>query len=264
LGLSRPPEPFHRVYSPPEPPPQGRRSTAFGVLTVVVVLVLGTAALMMYGRGDDGTQQAAVRGAPPKAAAPAPPPSSSSPSPSPSSPPSFAASVPKPAREPIFTLAPQACVVVSPATVRRLVPSGTITRGGGPTASTCDYSSKSGSRFRELRVETQIFTSAQSPPAPVDQARSAINSRWKEADKDPVVRTVALEQVSGLGDEAFRRFATDKGQPTVLGEVVMRVRNSVAVISYAEDAPGDDDATVRQRCLTEAVAVAREILPAFE
>jgi hypothetical protein len=262
LGLPRPPESFHRVYSPPEPPPQGRRSTVVGALSAVLTLVaVGAVAFTVYAQGDGARPASTVRG---QSASAFPPPSTQQGSADQgSADQGSAASASRPAPR-LLTLAPQACVVVSPATVRRLIPSATISRGGGRTASTCDYSGKSGSRFRELRVETQIFTTTQSPPAPVDQAKSALDNRWKDAGRDPVVRTVALDHVQGLGEEAFQRYAKDKGQPTVVGEVVMRIRNSLAVISYVEDAPdGADDAT-RQRCLSEAAGVAREILPAFE
>jgi hypothetical protein len=263
LGLPRPPESFHRVYSPPEPPPQGRRPTVVGALTAVLALVaVGAVAFTVYAQGDDARQTATVRDQSGPSAPALPPPSTQQGSADQGS----AASASRPAPR-LLTLAPQACVVVSPATIRRLIPSATISRGGGRTASTCDYSGKSGSRFRELRVETQIFTTAQSPPAPVDQAKSALDDRWKEAGRDPVVRTEALDHVPGLGDEAFQRYAKDKGQPTVVGEVVMRIRNSLAVISYVEDAPdgaGSIDDATRKRCLSEAAGIAREILPAFD
>ena len=261
MGLPRPPESFHRVYSPPEPPPQGRRPAVVGALTAVLAVVaVGTVAFTVYAQGDDARPTATVRDQ--SGASAAAPPSTQQGSARQGS----ADSASRPAPR-LLTQAPQACVVVSPATVRRLIPSATISRGGGRTASTCDYSGKSGSRFRELRVETQIFTTAQSPPAPVDQAKSALDSRWKEAGRDPVVRSVALDHVQGLGDEAFQRYAKDKGQPTVVGEVVMRIRNSLAVVSYVEDASdgaGDGGDATRQRCLSEAAGVAREILPAFE
>jgi hypothetical protein len=260
LGLPRPPEPFHRVYSPPEPPPQGRRPTVVSALTAVLALVVvGAVAFMVFAQGDDARQAATVRDQSGRSAPPSTQQGSAEQGPA-----EQRAAAPAPR---LLTLAPQACVVVSPATVRRLVPSATINRGGGRTASTCDYSGKSGSRFRELRVETQIFTAAQSPPAPVDQAKSALDNRWKDAGHDPVVRTVALDHVPGLGDEAFQRYAKDEGQPTVVGEVVMRIRNSLAVISYVEDAPSGADSAndaTRQRCLSEAAGVAREIMPAFE
>jgi hypothetical protein len=44
----------------------------------------------------------------------------------------------------------------------------------------------------------------------------------------------------------------------------VRVRNSVAAVSYVEDAPKGSDDEVRQRCIAEATGVIREILSAFE
>jgi hypothetical protein len=231
------------VYSPPDPPPQSRRPKVVGAVTVLLVLVLGAAGLIGYGVRHDATPESATAEA--RAGKPAAPTSS--------------------AASRLFTSAPQACVVVSPGTVRRLVPTATIARGGGPTASTCDYAGKAGSRYRELRVETQIFAPKVSPD-PVDDAKAALVSRWADARTDPVVRTAEMEHLSGLGDEAYQRYATDKGQPTVVAEVVVRVRNSLAAVSYVEDAPGggQDGAAARQRCITEATAVAREILRAFQ
>jgi hypothetical protein len=248
LPLARPPEPFHRVYSTPDPPPQTRRPAVIGgVLTAAVALALGTAGFVAYDRHDGAPQATTTnqaRAGKPRAADAA------------------AEAALQRAAPRLFTLAPQACVVVSPDTVHRLVPAATIARGGGSTASTCDYSGKAGSRYRELRVETQIFAPAVSPD-PVDDAKAAIGNRWADAREDPVVRTVEMRHVTGLGDEAYQRYATDKGQPTVVGEVVVRVRNSLAAVSYVEDAPAGDDAA-RQRCVTEATAVAREILRAFQ
>jgi len=220
-----------------------------GAVTAVAVLALGAAGFVVYDRHDVAPQPTTTKqaraGKPQAADAGA------------------EAAMPRSALR-LFTLAPQACVVVSPDTIHRLVPAATIARGGGSTASTCDYSGKAGSRYRELRVETQIFAPVVSTD-PVDDAKAAIGNRWADSRKDPVVRTVDMRHVAGLGDEAYQRYATDKGQPTVVGEVVVRVRNSLAAVSYVEDAPaggGTDES--RQRCLTEATAVAREILRAFQ
>ncbi len=220
-----------------------------GVVSAVVALALGAGGFVVFDRHDGAPQAATTKqaraGKPRAADAGA------------------QAALPRAAPR-LFTLAPQACVIVAPETVNRLVPSATIARGGGSTASTCDYSGKAGSRYRELRIETQIFAPAVSPD-PVDDAKAAIGNRWADAREDPVVRTVDMRHVAGLGDEAYQRYATDKGQPTVVGEVVVRVRNSLAAVSYVEDAPaaGRGDAA-RQRCLTEATAVAQEMLRAFQ
>jgi hypothetical protein len=220
-----------------------------GALLVVVALVLGAAGFFVYDRQGGpprATTTEQARAGKPRAedanvAAAAP------------------HAVPR-----LFTVAPQACVIVSPDTVHRLVPDATIARGGESTASTCDYAGKAGSRYRELRVETQIFNPAVSPD-PVDDAKVAIDNRWADARKDPVVKTVDIERVRGLGDEAYRRYATDKGQPTVVGEIVVRVRNSLAAVSYVEDAPASGGAdAAKQRSLATATAVAREILRAFQ
>ncbi len=216
-------------------------------LTVVVTVIAGAVGYMVYDRHDTA-REVAGRPAPPVIAARPPAPRDAP----------AQATAPR-----LFTMAPKACVVVSPDTVQRLVPSATIAHDGGSTASTCDYSGKAGSGHRELRVETQIFTPTVSSD-PVDDAKVAIDSRLADARTDPVVRTVAVSRVGGLGDEAYQRYATDKGRPTVLGEVVVRVRNSLAAVSYAADARGGDEEAVRQRCVTEATAVAREILRAFE
>ena len=231
----------------------------FRALTIVFVMIGSAVGYMVYDRHDTA-RETADRPAPPVIAAR--PPAAGA---------SERAAAAAPSSEPprvnpprLFTRAPKACVVVSPDTVRRLVPSATIAHDGSSDASTCDYSGKAGSRYRELRVETQIFAPAVSLD-PVDEARVAIDSRMADARADPAVRTVDIASVGGLGDEAYQRYATDNGQPTVVGEVVVRVRNSLAAVSYAEDVPagaGNDE--VRQRCITEATAVIQEILRAFE
>lgn len=248
------------MYSPPDPPPQSRRPTVVRALTVVAVLLLGAGAYVVYGKRDPAPS-AADRA--PSAARVRPSPAASSAASS-ASPPATPSVSPTALRVPrLYTLAPQACVVVSAETVQRLVPAATIARGGGRTASTCDYAGKSGSRYRELRVETQIFAPAASPD-PVNDAKVAIGHRWADAKNDPTVRTVDLQHVGGLGDEAYQRFAADKGRPTVVGEVVVRVRNSLAAVSYVVDAPGGDDKAAREHCVAEATGVVREILRAFE
>jgi hypothetical protein len=236
-------------------------------LAGIAVLAAGALGYVVYDRYEV-VQQAAGSSAPSVIAArPSAPPSTTAPpaaAPAPADP-APGASPPRVTGARLFRLAPQACAVVSPTTQERLVPSATIARFGGSTASTCDYSGKAGSRYRELRVETQIFA----PPVshdPVDDAKVAIDNRLTDAQEDPVVRTVDIEPVSGLGDEAYQRFAADKGQPTVVGEVVVRVRNSLAAVTYVEEAPADDAAgeEIKRRCIAEARAVAQEILRAFE
>ncbi|MBX6769041.1 MAG: hypothetical protein IRY90_18150 [Actinomadura rubrobrunea] len=148
------------------------------------------------------------------------------------------------------------------ATVERLVPDAERRQSSNTTLTTCTYSS-TGKDFRWLRVESHLYAPADTP-TPVEDARRYYGAQWTQAHEPTLERTVTLERERGLGDEAFRWFKIDKGQPTVVGQVTMRIRNVVVTVAYSEQVRDADAARARERtCLANADAVAREVRGRF-
>ncbi|MQY06682.1 hypothetical protein [Actinomadura macrotermitis] len=257
MGLPRPSEPFQRVYSAPEPPSPARRPRllAWIVGLAAFALAAGTVFLLAPG-GDEG--RTVARSTPPSSAprASAPPtsapPSTTRPSPAPTT----AAPV-----RPLAAL-PPVCGAPSPATVRTLVPSARRDQGANEILTTCTYTATRGP-FRWLRVEARLSAPSNSA-APVEDARRFFASQWAQARDNDLARVLTLERTSGLGDEAFRLFKVDKGQPTAVGEVTMRLRNAVVTVGYSEMVPAKGDAAGRERaCLAKAAQVAREVMKTY-
>ena len=99
---------------------------------------------------------------------------------------------------------------------------------------------------------------------PVTAASGFFAAQWVRARQDSVVRTVRLERRSGLGDEAYHWYKIDKGQPTVVGEVALRIRNAVITVGYSAVVSGEGGSPANeQKYLTEAARVAREVLVAL-
>jgi hypothetical protein len=113
-------------------------------------------------------------------------------------------------------------------------------------------------------VEAYLF-----PPRnggdPTKDAQGLLSSDWTQAHKDDgLTTTVVLQRRPGLGDEAFQWYKTDKGEPVVVGEVEVRLRNALVRVSYSRDRPAKaDEQTTQKRLLHEAAAVARQAIEAF-
>lgn len=251
VGLPRLPEPFHRVYSPPEAPRAKTRRSALAGATFVVVAAAALAAiglvtlgLVTFGRGD-------VR---PKARftvthQPAAPRASQ-----------------QPVQPPTFATIPNACDVLSPDAVRRFVPtrSPQVDRMGTETASVCKYSLSRGRRYRAVQVDARAFL----PKYMHDQATSmtiwSYEAQWKQAVKDVTPDTGSLRRIGGLGDAAFERYWIDRDVHVAVGEATVRYRNVVLRMQYTEEQPtAGDRAASERRCLAQAIAAARAGLPAF-
>jgi hypothetical protein len=244
LGLPRLPEPFHRVYSPPEAPKaKARRSGVLGAI-VAVLAAAGLAAVGVFAFARPGTR--------PKAA------------PSPTRPAATAPSAP--AQVPVFATIPNACDVLQPATVRRFVPAErpTVDRMGAETASVCKFSSAQGHRYRAVQVDARAFL----PKYMHDQATSmtiwSYEAQWKQAVKDLTPDTSSLRRIGGLGDAAFERYWIDRDTHVAVGEATVRYRNVVLRMQYTEEQPSAAArAGSERRCLANAIAAARAGLPAF-
>ncbi|CNG83630.1 Uncharacterised protein [Mycobacterium tuberculosis] len=244
VGLQRPVEPFHRPYAGPEPPSPGRRPRRLLVLLVAAAAfaAAAVAVFLVAPGGGGGTDRAAVA---PRHTAPL-----------------HTAPASEPAQWIVRALPPP-CGTVSDGTVAKAVPKATKRQSANSTLTTCTYSS-TGSAFRWLRVEARLYAPAYSA-TPVRDAEGYYDAQWAQAHDAPLVRTIALERAGGVGDEAYRWFKADEGQPTVVGQVTARVRNAVLTVSYSERAPARARRAERERAiLATATAAAREVLTALK
>jgi hypothetical protein len=254
LGLPRLPEPFHRVYSPPEAPKaKARRSGVVGaILAVVAAVALAAVGVFAFARGGVGPEAGSstltnASTHPKTTTQPAQPPARKAP-------------------PPVFATIPGACDVLSPATVRRFVPTGSpkIDKMGAETASVCKYSLSQGPRYRAVQVDARAFL----PEYMHDEATSmtiwSYEAQWKQAVKDLTPDTSSLRRIGGLGDAAFERYWIDRDVHIAVGETTVRYRNVVLRMQYSEQQPpARDRAASEQRCLAAAIAAARAGLPAF-
>ncbi|WP_262402364.1 hypothetical protein [Actinomadura sp. CNU-125] len=144
-------------------------------------------------------------------------------------------------------------------TVRRTIPGARQRDNANSTLTTCTYDS-TGPPFRWLRVEAHLYA-PENTATPVEDARRYFDAQWRQAHEAPLFRTFTLERRSGLGDEAYRWFKRDEGQPTVVGEVAVRTRNAVITVSYSERGEGTDR---EAECLAVATTVAREVLTSLQ
>ncbi|TNY38365.1 hypothetical protein [Thermomonospora catenispora] len=237
MGLPRPPEHFDRIYSPPEPPtPRRRRPGRLTVLSAAAVVAAAAMALvfLLPVGGDDG------RAASGRTASSAP------------------GGAPTASRRRYSTL-PPACGTVSERTVRRLVPGGRPTSSGNATFGYCGYGSTSGEP-RWLSVDLRLYTEI-GAFTPEQSAQRHFDIKWTLAGRSTEDRTVTLEALPGLGDQAYRWFKVDRRRPLAIGEVAVRTGNVVITAGYSEPTAGTEPSPrQRERCLEEAAAVAREVL----
>ncbi|MBO2466116.1 hypothetical protein [Actinomadura violacea] len=239
MGLQR--EPFHRVYSAPEPPSPSRRPRLL-VLLVALVAFGGAAVAVFLLMPEHGRDAAAPR--------------SGSPSPGRSAEPSRPSE--SPMQEQTVGSLPKPCAMVPDKTVRRTIPKAREDESSNSTFTTCTYTAQE-PRFRWLRVEVNLHAPAKSP-TPVRDAETDYRASWAQAHDAPLVRTISLRPQRGIGDEAFRWFKSDDGQPTVVGEVTTRYRNVLVTVSYSEQAAKGRAAAREGACLGAAEGVAREVL----
>jgi hypothetical protein len=259
VGLSRQEESFQRPYSAPEPPKVARRPKLLALLIALVSFVAAAVAVFALAPGDGDRQVAGPPGPSATGAGPGTPADEPTPShgpPSTSASPSEPAG-PRPAKP--FTAVPKPCGSVRKGTVDRLLPGARQEESGDSTYRACTYSSTSDG-FRWLRVEGRLFSAAGSGTSE-QAARDDLAAHWKGAHEAKLERTVRLERRSGIGDEAFAWFKVDRGQPTAVGQLTMRVRNVVITVSYSEQVTGETKAGDRERvCLGNATGVVREVL----
>ena len=250
LGLPRSPEPFHRVYSPPEAPPgKTRRPATAGVVTAAVAVLLALIAVALFGRGVFSSDSHRHRaGTAIGSATPRPTGRSVSTGPQ------------------LFTAIPTACSILPPATVRRLVPtaSPTVDKMGGEAASTCEFYLSRGGLFRAVQVAVRAFLPQNQNGQAAQMTAWSFDAQWKQAQQDATSQTSGLRRITGLGDDAFERYWIDPTAGEAVGETTVRYRNVVLTVQYTEQQPpAQDRVGSRQRCLANAEEAAREGLASF-
>ncbi|GAA2157037.1 hypothetical protein [Actinomadura napierensis] len=246
MGLQR--EPFHRVYSAPEPPSPSRRPRLLALLVALVAFGIAAVAVFLLVPGH-GKDEAGPKPAPPGASTPAGTPGRTAGPTSPST---------TPMQEQTIASLPKPCAMVSDRTVRRTIPEAKRAESANSTFTTCTYTAR-GPRFRWLRVEVNLHAPAKTP-TPVQDAEGDYRASWTQAHNAPLVRTISLRRQGGIGDEAYRWFKADDGQPTVVGEVTARLRNVLVTVSYSEQAAAGRADAREGACLGTAEGVAREVL----
>ncbi|RFU40573.1 hypothetical protein DZF91_16395 [Actinomadura logoneensis] len=259
------------MYSAPEPPSAERRPRLLIVLVAVVAFALAAGAVFLLvpsgGRpsaGPTGNRTLSPAGTGGSSGTSSPEPSAS-PSAKSSSPPRTASQAPQPTQptaKPFTALElPDACGTVSGAVLNRVAPGATKQANSNNTLATCTFTSKA--PFRWLLVEMYLYPTTTLQDA-VGDARRNYAARWTQAHDTPLERTLTLQQAPGLGDEAFRSFKQDKGQPLVVGEVTARRGNVVIRVGYSRQLPsGTKPESVQQSALTNATDAAREVLSAL-
>jgi hypothetical protein len=248
LGLPRLPEPFHRVYSPPEAPKvKTRRSGVAGaVFAVCAAIALAAVGIFAFGRSGVRPRVASTVAHPPV------------------QPRTTAA--PQSAQPATFASIPGACDVLPAGTVRRFVPSDSphIDKMGAETASVCKYSLSEGHRYRAVQVDARAFLPKYMHAEATSMTIWSYEAQWKQAVKDLTPDTSSLKRIGGLGDAAFERYWIDRDVHVAVGEATVRYHNVVLRMQYTEEQPpADGRAASEQRCLSSAIAAARAGLPAF-
>ncbi|MFI0404631.1 hypothetical protein [Actinomadura sp. 3N508] len=231
MSLQRPGGPFHRPYSPPEPPAPARRlPKRLAVLVTAGLLAAAAVAAFLVVPGQ-GKEKATVRPTPPVGTR----------------------------QSATLTALPPPCETVSKGTIDRTVPMATRTENANSTLTTCTYT-PTGAAFPWLRVEARLYSSGNTT-TPVQDAKDYYATQWTQAHDARLVRTITLERDRALGDEAYRWYRADHGRPSVVGQVTARVRNAVFTVTYAERAPGRAAQDAREGpCIATVTAVAREVL----
>ncbi|MFD0688323.1 hypothetical protein [Actinomadura fibrosa] len=256
MGLPRPSEQFPRVYSAPDPPAPARRPKLLALLVALVTFaVAAVVVFLVVPLGSGGGDHAGERSTPGTA------PTDDPAAPAPTGPGTPSPERTAPTAGPIASL-PAPCSTIPAGTVQQILPGAKREESANSTLTTCTYYG-TGSGFRWLRVEAHLY-----PPGatsePVKDAEGYYDAQWAQAHQATLERTITLERQPGIGDEAYRWFKADKGQPTVVGQVTARVRNAVFTVSYSEQAAGKGEQDKRERtCMAKAVRVAREVLAAL-
>ncbi|MFC5745102.1 hypothetical protein [Actinomadura rugatobispora] len=165
----------------------------------------------------------------------------------------------EPERPETISTLPPPCGGVQAGTVRSLIPGAQRRESSNQTLTSCTYTAGGG--FRWLRVEAHLYAPANTS-TPVEDAQRYFGAQWTQAHNSTLERTVSLARHPGLGDEAYRWFTATRGQPTVVGQVTVRVRNVVVTVSYSEETRGAAEKR-EQDCLGRATRVAGEVLRAF-
>jgi len=268
---------FDRVYSPPEPPEESRwRPRGWQVALVSFLLAAGAvffvAPLFFSGSPEEGamptltSEQEDTSADPPDQADPdaekgeegaAEPSETAGSEPTASSP----AAV-DPGGGPLTELPKKVCESVPEKVFLRWVPKGEVEEYGGSRAGSCGYTGGGGDDFHYLRLETRLGEPT-GDLDPISTAQWSFSQDYQQQKEDKITKTLLLERIPGLGEEAFRRVYADVGEPRMTtARVEVRVRNVIVTVSYSRTY-GKKPQEEQKACLDGALEVAEEALRAY-
>jgi hypothetical protein len=143
------------------------------------------------------------------------------------------------------------------------VPRGTVEEHGGSRAGSCGYSSPDGKDFRYLRLETRLGD-VTGDLDPISLAKWSFGQEYEAQQKDDgVTKTILLEKVQGLGEEAFKRVYSDRGEPNMTtARIEVRVRNVIITVSYSRTYAQKPEEQ-QEECLEGALQVTEEALRTY-
>ncbi|MEO3786394.1 hypothetical protein ABGB12_23970 [Actinocorallia sp. B10E7] len=264
---------FDRVYSPPEPPEPSRwRPRGWQVALVSFLLAAGAVFFAVPLFFDGSPREGAMPTLTSEREDPASGPAEPDPGPSEGSTaePSETAAPEPSASSPtadsggglLTELPKKVCESVPKAVFLKWVPGGEAEEYGGSRAGSCGYSGGGGDDFRYLRLETRLGETT-GDMDPISIAKWSFNKDYEQQKEDKITKTLLLERVPGLGEEAFRRVYSDVGEPRMTtARVEVRVRNVIITVSYSrtyDEKPQEEQSA----CLEGARKVAEEALRSY-
>lgn len=262
---------FDRVYSPPEPPEPSRwRPRGWQVALISFFLAAGVVFFAFPLLWSDAPEEGAMPTLTAEHEDATEPSPELSPQPADPSPPEEPGETAAPSptapgtagEGPLTELPKKICDSVSEATFRKWVAVDDPQEHGGSRAGSCGYTSGDGNDSRYLRLETRL-ADGNNDLDPVSTAKWSFNQDYELQKSDKITKTLLLERVTGLGEEAFRRVFTDNGvENVVTARIEARVQNVIVTVSYSrgfEKKPQEEQA----KSLQGAREVAEEALRSY-
>lgn len=162
----------------------------------------------------------------------------------------------------LTALPKKVCDSVSKATFLALVPKGEAEEYGGTRAGSCGYTGGSGADFRYLRLETRLGETT-GDLDPISVTKWSFDQDYEQQKEDKITKTLVLEKVPGLGEDAFKRVFSDAGEQNVTtARVEVRVRNVIITVNYSR--PFKKEPKEQEKsCLDGAMRVAEEALRSY-
>lgn len=165
-----------------------------------------------------------------------------------------------PAPEFFQTLPKEICETVAKETFLKYVPGGRAEAHGGARAGSCGYGGSAGAPY--LRLETRLGEIVDDTD-PVGTTKWSFDREYERDSQGDEARTLLLEKVPNLGEEAYRRVLAEQGTEKVTtARVVLRSGNVIITVAYSRPFSGKAEEE-RDECLDGAEAVAREALRTY-